>query len=227
MGPLYALLEPVLLRARAGQLTHAECTELASGQLAVRLLEQSDSDEHPDLHYAANLSRALYQSYVSWFLYSSEWLDALALQLKRHGRTRVLEVGAGGGVLAAPMRSRGLEWRTTDALPAHAGLPGEEPPEKLDALSALARYGDEAHVVFWAWWPRGDAGDAALAAECARRGLPCVFVGAEHGCNGSAALWEQGIQPLAELAVSSDAYVDVPCWPGVRDRTWVVDQQLL
>lgn len=224
MEPLFALLEDVLLRARQGELTHYESAELASGRLAVCLLKQTGSAPR-NLHHAATLSRALYQSYVSWFLYSSEWLDALALLLRKCGRTRVLEVAAGCGVLAAPMRRRGLDWRTTDVHPARTGLPNEEPPEQLAALSALARHGDDTDVVFWAWWPREDTGDAALAAECARRRLPAIFVGDEHGCTGSNALWECDIQPLTEQSVAED--VDVPCWLGVRDRTWISDAALL
>ena len=226
LGPMRALLEPLLRRARDGQLTHAEAVEMASGQLAERELAWlrdarcSDCFGHISfLNHAANLSRGLYQGEVSWFLFSSEWLDALALLLKSRGHTRVLEVAAGSGVLAAPMRHRGLSWRTTDARPASTGPTGDEPPEACDALSAVARHGDATDVVFWSWWPRDDAGDAALAAECAARGVPVVFVGEPAGgLTGSAELWERSPdpRPLAELTL--------PCWPGLRDCTWAVGQ---
>ena len=137
--------------------------------------------------------------------------------LKSHGLKRVLEVAAGCGVLAKPMRQRGLEWRCTDSHPASTGLPGEEIPEKLDALTALARYRDQTDVVFWAWWPRDDAGDAALAREfdCPAN-LPAIFVGEQNGISGSAALWKQGsgcavwnpriaaLQPLGQMKLHPD-----------------------
>ena len=121
------------------------------------------------------------------------------------------------------------------------GLPAEDMPEKLDALSALARYGSEVDLVFWSWWPVRDEGDAQLARECAERRLPIVFVGEpKGGCTGSDALWDQW--PVKQLSSSStDAAdgdggeeerasllaADVPQWPGMRDRTWVVDALLL
>ena len=123
--PLRTRLDPLLCRARDGQLTHAEAVDLASGQLAERTLADlrekrcSDCFGHISfLDHATKLSRGLYQSQVSYLLFSSEWLDVLALLLKSRGRTRVLELAAGSGVLAAPMRERGLSWRSTDAHPA-------------------------------------------------------------------------------------------------------------
>ena len=109
--PLSELLDPFITRARDGELAHAEAEELASGRLAVRLLVGAS---FRNLQHAATLSRAIYQNNVSWFLFSSEWLDALAAMLKSHGLKRVLEVAAGCGVLAKPMRQRGHEWRGTD-----------------------------------------------------------------------------------------------------------------
>ena len=111
---LRPLLEPSLCLARDGQLPHANAATLASGELAMRLLP----GEFRDVHHAATLSRALFQRAVSWALFSEQWLDALASLLKACGRTRVLELAAGAGVLAAPMRRRGLVWRTTDQKPA-------------------------------------------------------------------------------------------------------------
>ena len=96
------------------------------------------------------------------------------------------------------------------------------PPEACDAITALARHGDAVDVVFWSWWPRDDAGDAAVAAQCAARGLPVIFVGEPiGGITGSAELWERlpDTQPLVEIVV--------PCWPGLQDSTWVVDVSLL
>ena len=226
--PLRILLEPLLRRARDGLLTHADAVELANGQLGERELAQhvlrcSDCFGHISfLQHSATLSRGIYQGQVSYFLFTKEWLDALALLLRSRGRTRVLEVAAGSGVLAAPMRHRGLSWLATDPHSASTALLGTEPPEACDALTALARHGDAVDAIFYSWWPRDDAGDAALAAECAARGLPIIYVGEPAGgMTGSAVLWEQwpGMRPLAELTL--------PCWPGLRDCTWVVDQQLL
>ena len=76
--PLRALLEPLLGRARDGQLTHAEAVELANGQLAEHMLADlrevrcSDCFGHISfLQHAATLSRGLYQGQVSYFLFSS------------------------------------------------------------------------------------------------------------------------------------------------------------
>jgi hypothetical protein len=219
LTPLQALMEPTLIRAREGTLTHAEALELTSGRLAQRLLPATG-----ELAYAARLSQALYQQGVSWAIFSAEWLDALADLLRARGRTRVLEVAAGSGVLAQPMRRRGLTWRTTDAAPPHMlNIPIEQRPEACDALAALAKHGDEIDVVVWSWWVGGHAGDAALAAECARRSLPAIFVGEpEGGRTGSAALW-QGFT-VVPLSGPSDVAplgpTDVPNWLGMHDRTW-------
>ena len=218
LAPLRTLLEPMLSRAREGQLSHAEATELVSGSHASRLLAFEDT------HHAATLSRALFQQAVSWAIFSEEWLDAFANLLRHHGRTRVLEVAAGAGVLAEPMRRRGLDWRTTDQSPAHIGLPAEQTPVACNGMAALARFGHEADLLFWSWWPARDAGDAELADECARRGLPAIFVGeGPGGITGSAALWERAsVQPLSGLGA-----VDVPRWLDMQGRTWVVDASLL
>ena len=45
MAPLRALLDPALHRARDGLLSHTETIELASGRLAVGLLEQSGEED--------------------------------------------------------------------------------------------------------------------------------------------------------------------------------------
>ena len=235
LEPLQHLLEPCLSRARDGRLTKAEAEELASGQLAWRLLPEATNAEQTnaapalrDLLHAATLSRALYQRTVSWFLFSEEWLDGLASLLLARGRSRVLEVGAGAGCLAVPMLRRGLNWRTTDVRPSV----GQGRPEQCDALTALSRFGDEVDAVFWAWWVRGDEGDAALAEECARWRLPAIFVGESRGgCTGSVALWER-TAPARPLLTGSDADAprlewDVPTWPDVQDRTWVVDMSFL
>ena len=147
LDSLRPLLEPSLHLARDGQQPESEATTLASGELALRLLP----GECKDVNHAATLSRALYQQAVSWAVFTEEWLDALASLLKSCGRTRVLELAAGAGVLAAPMRRRGLLWRTTDRKPAHIAIGA--PPEACDALAALARFGDETDAVFWSWWP--------------------------------------------------------------------------
>ena len=131
---LRPLLEPSLCLARDGQLPHANAATLASGELAMRLLP----GEFRDVHHAATLSRALFQRAVSWALFSEQWLDALASLLKACGRTRVLELAAGAGVLAAPMRRRGLVWRTTDQKPAPDPTPTPIPNPALTLTLALA-----------------------------------------------------------------------------------------
>ncbi|EOD05267.1 hypothetical protein EMIHUDRAFT_97183 [Emiliania huxleyi CCMP1516] len=230
-APLRGLLSARLASARDGSLlTEAEAAELASGAMAVRLLRAGGEGEaaaalEADPRRSRALSRALYQDAVSWALYSAEWADALAAHLRSRGCRSVLEVAAGAGVLAAPMRRRGLAWRTTDAAPSRVGLPAGLEPEACDAAAALAPFGVDA--VFWAWWPRGDEGDAALAEECARLGLPALFVGEpKGGCTGSDAVWERAGAPRP---LSSEAEglggVDVPRWPGVRDRTWHVGRR--
>ena len=133
--PLRVLLEPLLRRALDGQLMHAEAVELANGQLGERELAHlrevrcSDCFGHISfLQHSATLSRGVYQGQVSYFLFTKEWLDALALLLKSRGRTRVLEVAAGSGVLAAPMRHRGLSWLATDPHSASTSAPRTTSP---------------------------------------------------------------------------------------------------
>ena len=144
------------------------------------------------------------------------------------------QVAAGAGVLREPMRARGLLWHTSDLTPAQVGLPDDGTPEKCDALAALKSFGDGlggtsgmagTDAVFWSWWPRGDDGDAALARECVRRGLPAIFVGEPRGgITGSDAIWE-GVPPPRRLSGWVGAPlegVDAPRWPGMHDCTWVV-----
>jgi hypothetical protein len=234
--PLEQLLHAKISAACAGVLTRHEAEELASGKLACGLLPELENDEQ----YAAFLSKTVFQNHVSWPIWSKEWLDELAHFLRSHGKLRVLEVAAGAGVLAPLMRRRGIQWRTTDASPARIGLPTEDVPQRFDALSALARYGGEVDVVFWSWWPDRDEGDALLARQCAERHLPIVFVGEpKGGCTGSEALWEQWpVTPLSSSDGADDGVLDdegsrrhltadVSHWPGMRDRTWVVDMSLL
>ena len=77
-------------------------------------------------------------------------MDGLAQLLLCHGCRRVLEVAAGSGALAAPMRARGLEWRATDACPcAVEDMPS---PERCEVLAALEKYGHEVDAVFWSWY---------------------------------------------------------------------------
>jgi len=233
LDALGALLEPTLRAAVEGELRHSEASELSSGCLAGRLMPD---ELMCNLPRAATLSRALYQRAVSWAIFSTEWLDAIAQLLISRGRRRVLEVAAGSGVLSEPMRRRGLVWRTTDVRPSREPR-AEEAPEACDALTALARYGDETDVLVWSWWPRGDETDAALAEECARRRLPALFVGeAPGGCTGSDLLWERApVVPLSrdgkgDARLDGDnplAGVDVPCWLGMADRTWLVGASFL
>ena len=242
LEPLRSFLEPTISAARAGELTAGDAAALASGELACSLLPALEDSAH-----AATLSRAIYQNHVSWAIWSKDWCDELARMLRSRGKQRVLEVAAGAGILGPLMRDRGIDWHTTDSLPAQIGLPAEAAPEPMDALSALTRYGGEVDAVFWSWWPARDEGDALLARHCADLRLPIVFVGEpKGGCTGSDALWEQWpVTPLSssgddaadggggggehggELAVAMRLVADVPRWRGMRDRTWVVDASLL
>ena len=254
LEPLQRQLEPLLRRASSGQLlSHAEASALASGELSHGMLAASvaegDGLAHAfdDIAHVATLSRALYQRAVSWALFSEEWSDALAAYLHSRGLTRVLEVAGGAGTLATPMRLRGLSWRCTDAHPSQVAE--AIAPEAYDAQAALDRFGSAVDVVFWASWPRADVGDASLAEECVRRRLPTIFVGEpKGGCTGSDRLWELPTlycRPLSGGGACSPAGSthgstgsgghmsdaplaswDVPRWPGLRDRTWIIEAQL-
>ena len=212
-------LAPILSTARAGGMSAAMARRLASGDAVV---EVNEVFPHVARDALARRTRLAYHRDVSWPLFTSEYFDALGETLRAHGRTRVLEVAAGSGVLRDPMQKRGLEWVTTDSEPQDVStLPdGRPPPIRRDATAALEAYGDAVDLVFWAWWLVNDEGDASIVRACAARGLPCIFVGeGRGGCTGSAALWvgEQATTPRP-LVIASD----VVQWPGVQDQTWVV-----
>ena len=92
---------------------------------------------------------------------ASQWLSAwmCSTQSSAYSTTRFAmlwsQVAAGSGVLALPMRRRGLDWRTTEPHPwvPEVCIPAaKEMPVRCDALSALSRFGHDVDVVFWSWW---------------------------------------------------------------------------
>jgi hypothetical protein len=87
-----------------------------------------------------------------YFLPTEEFLTAL-IRLCRHlGVSRVVEVGAAEGLVAAGLTARGLPVTATDAEPPCCS-PYGVPVHRADHLAAVAAFQPE--LVFWCWPPLG------------------------------------------------------------------------
>lgn len=257
-------LQPTIAAGRAGKLTAEGAHALIEGApLAAKSRELSALP----VDRVAPLMRHVYSRSVSWALFTAEYLDALRTLLQLvtgHEQPRVLEVCAGSGILVQPMRSRGLDWRATDAHPPPSAAGAVSTCGALAAVEAAVASPDVPAAVFFAWWskpaeakrgsPRkrkaGDDGapgpaaatvdeptadaaarpppeDVRLAELCAAHAIPVCFVSEPAGgLTGSAELWALAgrgytIRPAAEVV---ENFVDVPNWPGFRDRTWVLQR---
>ena len=198
------------------------------------------------------LLRHVYTQQVSWAIFTAEYLDSLhelLAHLARQSRIRVVEVCAGRGVLAAPMRARGIDWIATDASPP---ADAHSPVQQSGALDAVRAHSDVS-VVFWAWWssqrtseanaePEEQPEDRRLAEYCVSHGIPVVFISEPPGgITGSRALWDGSyrIQPAAERVANHSrerrsvfaphaeergewGFTDLPQWRSVSDRTFVL-----
>ena len=114
----------------------AFCDSVGMAEAAAWLVHGRPSLDHlPEKfrHSARHLARDAYTAGVSWAVYTTEYIDDLAKLLK--GK-RVLEVGAGRGILQPIMRKRGIEWISTDENPPA----GAEHVERMGAADALDNY---------------------------------------------------------------------------------------
>ena len=145
---------------RAGKLTAAEARALIDGSAVIKRSREL-SALPPDR--VIPLIRHVYTRSVSWALYTREYLDSLHKLLEAmagesaSGRAvRVLEVCAGGGMLARCMRERGIVWMATDANPPASAADDVSQRGALaavqDAVQDAAAGGSAVDVVFFAWW---------------------------------------------------------------------------
>ena len=217
-----ALCAPFVASGRAGELSADDASRLTDVSLLDPPLSSSPAR-------SMALVRNHYATTASWALYTTEWMDALSVYLLRRGITRVLEVCAGLGALTRPMTARGLEWTATDLHPRPTRTGQAEPicePIECGARAAVSKF-SSAQAVFWSWWTQDELDeDFHVLWHCWERGVPVIFVGeGMGGVTGSTMLWSSGapIEPLTTAAVrEGDSFVDVPCWPGCSDRTWIV-----
>lgn len=161
---------------------------------------------------APYIARDVYVSEVSWAIYTKEYIESLARLLK--GK-RVLEVGAGRGVLEPLMQARGVDWKSTDAI----RIPGENHVITMKADQALEYY-DHAEVVFASWVPLGANWDAVLLDK-----LPLIIVGeGAYGCTSGQDFCEavEKMDNTFEPAERFDWFSDVPQWDGIHDFTMVI-----
>jgi hypothetical protein len=159
--------------------------------------------------------RTVFCKYASWAIYTQEYLDSLAEMVKGY---RVVEVGAGRGLLQPLMQERGIDWLSTDRRPP-VRLPGQPYVMKRGWQRALkVKWGAE--LVFASWWPYEDDDDVRLAQVCADRNIPLIVVGEDsYGCTGSKKFWssEQDWKVLS----MPEHFEDLPSWSGIHDYTYV------
>ena len=234
-----AVVESIHL-GRAGMLTASHAAALVSGEvvcsdpeLAILPIDQLKP-----------LVRQVYTRSVSWALFTTGFIDSLSAFLPLLGldsNAQILEVCAGGGVLASVMRNRGFQWQATDSRPPHGSA--VSPAYALDALSACAP-----QLVFWAWWSKPkrkqhelvldeQPEDVRFVQECMTRRIACVFVSEPRGgITGSPELWggpwriHAATDVFSKLAQGQGqdgthavpVFCDVAQWSGFADRTWVI-----
>lgn len=87
-----------------------------------------------------------------YFLPTEEFLLALIRLFRHLGVSRVVEVGAGEGFVAAALAARGFPVVATD-LEAMPGAPYGAPVHRANHLEAVAAFQPE--MVFWCWPPLG------------------------------------------------------------------------
>ena len=174
------------------------------------------------MRHVRMLLRQAFTHRATWALCTVEWMDGVAAYIRTAlGRTRVLEVCAGHGVLAQPMRARGLEWAVTDSQQPPADLAVGAPVGVSGALEAVRGSAVPPEVVFWSWWDGKETDEDYLLCEhCWSAGIPVLFVGeGRGGCTGSAMFWSAGM-PLRRLVDVVPGFVDVAQWEGCTDETW-------
>lgn len=162
--------------------------------------------------------REAYCKYAAWAIYTREWLNSISTLLQ--GK-RVVEVGAGRGILQPLMRERGIDWLATDRTPPARHTDWEIYPYvmKRNWQRALkAKWGAEA--VFMSWWPYENSDDCLIAQACVDRGIPLIVVGEGYwGCTGTKEFWGQD----QDWKVHSmpEWFQELPSWYGIHDYTYV------
>lgn len=205
-------------KALAGELEIAEINE--SSKL---LLEKSFDWYKPEYRELMDL----YRHYVSWAVYTKEWLDYMAKKLK--GKT-VLEICSGTGTLANNMRKRGINWIATDSNDWRKDP--EVPPMpiyiddliEIDAVEAVKTA--DCDVVFGSWIPYKSNIDFEVGKICMAKNIPFIIVGeGPWGCTGSNIFWEtfghriHGVDSprFSWRDISDSTYILVPEEPGRQD----------
>ena len=166
-------------------------------------------------------SRSIFCQQVGWAIHTVEFQKSLAAVIG-HGK-RVLEVGAGRGLLGLTMPSRmgaGSEWICTDREPPPP-TPHNLVPRviRADAIWSIQRYRPD--CVYVSWVPYRSDLDFRLAQECAKRRIPLIVTGEGWGgCCGSMKFWNHR---HARYRIIDDAIQhDVPQWYGMNAHTIVV-----
>ena len=236
----------------AGTLSKVDARALVDGSAVIRASRQLSALPSDRI---LPLVRHVYTRSVSWALYTSEYLESLhrllAAITSKHtsGRAiRVLEVCAGGGVLAALMKARGFVWMATDANPPASASGEVSQRSALAAVQEATEGGSAVDVVFFSWWSRSqpkkkkkrkhedelptdteepeprhvDPEDRRVAEHCAAANVPIVFVSEPAGgITGSSELW-QGAYTIGLAAGHVADFDDVCNWNGFSDCTWVL-----
>lgn len=172
-----------------GRLTEDQFQALQSDQWGSRFTART--------HYCRN---------VSWSVHTVEWMAELAELIGPN--QRVLEVGAGKGLLALHMPrflKEGTTWLCTDRCPP----PGARHVRKEPAMRSLKR--EKPDIVFASWIPYRSTLDRQIGIRA-----PLIQVGEGWGgCTGSEVFW--GASGIRHLSVEIEQ--DVPQWYGMRDYT--------
>ena len=146
-------------RANDGTLTEDDAGALISGACLNEFTPKGEASKAKKSLLLLLLQNA-YSQRASFAIFTSEYLDALAAFLHAAGLLRILEVCGGRGLLAAPMRTRGIQWRVTELSPpdedANSSSLGSSSSSNLveacDALQAVRHDPGSYDCCFFSWW---------------------------------------------------------------------------
>lgn len=151
-----------------------------------------------------------------WTVIDQVWTRKLAEWI---GWRTVLEVMAGGGLVAKALEKWGVSIVATDAMLSewiaiHDLM--EEPTNviEMDGMKAIQTFGPASDILLIVWPPVGDE-QVIDFAEAWGREKPIVYIGERNGYGPAHSFW-RGFGLLADQPI-----IPLHSWPGIHDKVMV------